>query len=1100
MNGNKDISEKDLEQESLSSNNVPVSTELSLYQDNIQGETSAILDHTNVLALRESQESLVGMRIHFVRHYPYKNSPDEIERYNGLIRKIHLRSTLTDSEGLILKDLSRNLEVYEQLDQCPIQTREMLERIFSDPEHTFIIFDPVERRGINQTANGADRVPITARDLSRHFKIPENNKGYVTLPPCSKDDFLGEVYQKTAENFGGIFTKIKEVIATRSDITNFVIISNRSYAHAFDISMRVNRKMGIENSERTFEEQGYLLADFKKVGKEAKLENTNPNMYIQVIPRNYLVLQERIKGIIPDIESNSLLEFQNMLMIQINEVFRRDPITEGLALLLKLLDSDQPDLQSFALRKLLENMQFELLENHYLTFHDIEKEKGYTKRELKSISDDEKRILIDHFEQLSPVRRIVATLFALQNWSDKLVEDAHLLQRLKVYKKAVEIQTRSLDRDIKEQKKNAILDQDYRINAGESKQDTLDLLESDESYFLSAMVGWGKSLWITEFVKKLTLEQSQKNVIFFEGSNLLRELGNKNENESWNEFFQRTLEDKLKGDNVILILDAFDEIKLDISQRNKLHHLLYDRFQTIKKVISGRPSEFGSYDVFENSIHLEGIDSDEFIAKKADDKKEELGKLISSASLSDTIQQNPLLLFFICVLANVNPHAYKYLDIKPLSQILEDEETIRTHLYENILKLIIARHDDDKPHKSRWFSENTAENKNILNDVFDYLSQLAIGLSKRQSYDEIKQSHHWKKIPHDAMFDAISLLFKREESGDYQFAHDSFRDYFLYSNRKQSSLENWQKLLLNLGDKGDISSLLLFNDRREFSEDAEFLLKMGNETSDWENQFIASVCKAISDDALDEKVYLLEMINIDSPVFHDNFHAIKYFCKAISRTTAIYHKSFLFSQTGLSKRLVELLQRINVNWESFRVNPEAIEYLCKSLSHIASDRRSAYEHSSSLTNLLENIWSDKGIYLDGSFTIKYYCDTVARLYENDFKTKQKGLWGLYLLNKVDITNSLMYLTPEPAYNAYLEAIENVYENYFDGDVKDLRIYLTMLLKHNIVRVKSENPEISLLQAFNQIKKAPEWENILGAQDPISKAVFDELDLLICDNE
>lgn len=241
---------------------------------------------------------------------------------------------------------------------------------------------------------------------------------------------------------------------------------------------------------------------------------------------------------------------------------------------------------------------------------------------------------------------------------------------------------------------------------------------------MPAVVGSGKSLWSTELAKKIACEYPEKRVVFFEGGDWV--------GKSIDDI-RRDLHEKIRyTSNTVLIIDAFDEIGADAQTRDEILKILRKDWGNIKTIITGRPSEFHETDntpfkTLRLEFSLFGIDK--FIERKGGTNKEKIFELLQNSSLKYELFDNPLLLFFVCELAN-NYEQYGDLDILSLQEIIDISNTpnkaLKPVLYENIIKLVIVKHEQRKPKNVRMFGSNKRKNLKRFQKIFYNLSQFAL--------------------------------------------------------------------------------------------------------------------------------------------------------------------------------------------------------------------------------------------------------------------------------------------------------------------------------------------------------------------------------------
>lgn len=639
------------------------------------------------------------------------------------------------------------------------------------------------------------------------------------------------------------------------------------------------------------------------------------------------------------------------------------------------LPSSNKDLRVFCLANLLENKQFTFIFNHY--------------KKTPIISKEELNIIILAYKnenQWMEIFKILNIIFALTSnkepaWKyiKTLPESLNsfgsnsdirnvcdiLAQNRDTYWKAFEIETRSLDESIKTWMNGAIIPQKLLLKKKDGDLDIdLDaIIQSEDSYILSAMVGSGKSLWTTSLVKKIISEYPEKQVIFFEGSDW-----NKYDAQKINKELATKIHDRK---NTILVIDAFDEIWSDIDLKKETLEMLKRDWGDIKIVITGRQSEFNEINNEPFKTLALEFDGNTFIKKKWGQNKAKILEIFNDKKLNNLSMNNPLLIFFVCELAN-NYTQYQQLGILSLHEILiktqNDIHSLRPILYENIIKLMIVKHKWIEPN-----SKSLAEFNDFFDEIFGHLSALAIGLSCNKNYSEIIKENRWSKLTQSRLFNDISILLKKGENNNYKFAHKSLQEYFVYLHREtffkwytqEEGLEKWyeflQKQIENWknGRGNNIATILTsigFTNFKVLKQDIIYIVDQGGEWV-WFKAIIKSIWEI---DNRDADILLDQIIFRD--IFKENPKAIQDFCGAICNL-----------QDGRWYSLLESL----VSLPGFKNNTKAINMVCFTLFHIQRSPRASFQAS-----FLSEYWVLEYLitlpaFKENSKAIEYFCRTIG---------------------------------------------------------------------------------------------------------------------------
>ena len=699
------------------------------------------------------QENFIHTRLYMVRHYPYDEEQfPEHEEYEELLTKAST-SILSSSKETKLWELRKKVRTLEDFNELPSILKEKLGFIFNKNEidQTIILCD---------FDDSTERVQKSAQDLIKKFNIKNVQK--ISLP---KWDYVERNSQEADTEAPWVFGENIEIInnlLTSWKYKNIIIIWNRTYAHSFDLFTREER--GVIESYKKFEKEWYFHADYnisynkQRNKRVANLKSKEP-CHLKIIPENYPSLPPSFLKI----PHSSITDLQNKL----NAHFIRNP-----QLFEKYISSGNIDLKVFCVANLLKDKENK--RNIWVVM-------DYYKWTNKVLSEKEENILWEN-------RGKQETLSILANLARKgLVKSALIRDQLTEFVKVLDIQSRSLDVKINEQEDNWVLPRDvfwveervrevdsedsWKRDNGEKEKITEhithkvnyeDLLMSTTGtgkFVLPAHVGSGKSIWLSEFAKRVMLNHPEYQVYFFEWSDFN---GGKNESRMW------LLKEQLKGanDKSIVFIDAIDEI-YDDTTKQEIKKLLETTRSRI--IVTWRPSEYNDK---ENhwfiTLQVRPISKEDFIYSRIGDEKKgrEVLSILKASNLSQEVEWNPLLLNFVCILANLSStEQAKYQDfgIKSLGDMwnknLENIIRNKSDLYESITRLIIYRHNE-------W--------KGI------HLSKEELDIAMRELSEVAHCLFEWNNSDiSDEYLQKLNILFKRSKTWELQFIHKSFREFLL---------------------------------------------------------------------------------------------------------------------------------------------------------------------------------------------------------------------------------------------------------------------------------------------------------------------------------
>jgi hypothetical protein len=752
-----------------------------------------------------------------------------------------------------------------------------------------------------------------------------------------------------------------------------------------------------------------------------------------------------------------------------------------------------PQLRIFCLKNLIRIKRFNAIRDFYFS------------SECKLITEEEMEILLE-YSHIKEVRTIIRKIYILR-WEFWLYEkDNSLIEKslwndeyerlksdYKIFLKAVSIQSRSIDIDIREWKIDAIIHQNFVQKNGNNnaiQSNFSNIIESNDSYILPAVVWFWKTLWATQLVKEIITNYTDKDVVFFEWWEW--------SNQSMDQISEEIKSQIAGKKNVILIIDAFDEIGTDIVMKKKIIEILKELQKNIKIIITGRQSEFHETNNTPfKTLELE-FNRNRFINEKGGRKIMQIKKIFITESLENEAINNPLLVFFICELAN-NSKSYGNLWVLSLEEILKISEenhiSLKSLIYENVIKLIIAKHEQTKPKSLRKFWDDIKKNTARFKSLFDSLSQLAMGIAYGKSFDKMLKEYSWTSPEKWDFFDTVNILLKKWDEGDYQFAHKSFQEYFIFKHKESCENENtsWRntwKSILNDKNEYALQEVLIsigLMNFESFEKDIHYLI------TQWENTIplipILNSIKYVKNPKelnllrditkleefrfdvgsiiiycwiiwqrwnIDDLHLLEELMSIES--FKKSSEAINALCQAIWR---IWDPRWLY-----------LLEEI-VHLEAFKKSPDAINTYCFIIGSIQSTKGLVYlkeivnlEVFKNSSRILETfcwvigkIWDPRGLnLLEGIVNLEAFKRSPKAI--TRFFSTIKGIWSeesrIMLLDKIEYSirwaPQLFYMMAL-TYNSYNKDEKCMI--YLENDLEYQLKKSSKLLRSKIEEIKKE---------------------------------------------
>ncbi len=703
--------------------------------DGVQNSVSSIQERVEIISNNV-------IRIYLVRHYPSKDKSNTV--------------------------------YYNKLDEIPNDEKEKLKKtyagIFSHPEKTLFIYDDQD---------WMERVRFTAIDLLGIYgaHIPEDHIVRDISLRGTYDDNEDPLLRK--ERTTGEIIELRSIIKERNlkNIDTIVIIGNRTYCEPFDLLSGGKKDILQKDLEATW----YLFRDF---GTDLEpILPTNDALIIR--PEDQPIFQL----LFPEIEDRTSQGAQSVLVNK----FIKEPHLFGMY----LTHPDSPaSLRTFCLANLIKNKEYKTIEDYYL-------------RDCQQFSHDEKSLLLEHVSD-SEIKTLVRKLFLTKPnfWKEeegglfsKVWKDGEdfytLLKKSKIaYKNAQELQSKSLDPLIRDGKSGAIMKREiytegrtkvvciWKNNSDNDSWRELVthdpfypqiLLEKSGKYshfILHAHVGEGKSIYLSDLVKQISLE-CEHEVIFIAAKDI------KNPKELF------------VDPEVLVCIDALDE-----ARDNVLKESIKTEIRAFPGtcIVSARYSESFEGDGKIRILKFQPLDSDVYIdsrfpenPKKQVELKNFLKKhwftnyqrydviedfdkwikapreysygwfyeALEEKAHNNEIKGNPLLLNLIVLLAKTSEEEKDW----------NNNIRNRSDLYERVVRFILADHSK----KSKGQACTRRDLDRWMNELWQYAYTIFL------SPESLKID---ADVAHD--FDThLSILFRYTQDNSYDFVHKSFYEFFL---------------------------------------------------------------------------------------------------------------------------------------------------------------------------------------------------------------------------------------------------------------------------------------------------------------------------------
>lgn len=565
-----------------------------------------------------------------------------------------------------------------------------------------------------------------------------------------------------------------------------------------------------------------------------------------------------------------LHEFQNL----INKHFQAHP-----ELYEKYLWSENEDLRVFCLIKLLDKKEYEHIDKTYMESKHILSQIEKEILILQTNTSEIEKLIVAHFVTKEELRdkeegKLFAS-FELSDFYEELKKRRETYEKaVKLQSNSIDDMIKNKDKqwileremmriEKKEKNKETVyeavdIDMDKIIKALKNPSENVSK-DNKWRYILPGHVGQWKSIWLSELVKKLAIDP-EVSITFLEWS----DFNNKKLEEVWGEkeygktdpiikFFQTekgfimttpTNEDKDMDKNTIdtpinytigrlkrkdminhiniqrpqshiVCIDAIDEIKDEKTKETVKQRIKKDFFRTVST------SRLSEYNDKENdwfiTLNMKPVNTDEFINSRIKDleKREIIKEKIEQSQLTWEIGGNPLLLSFICKLAN-EEWKYKEIWIEKFENILN-----KADLYENIVKLILYEHQATKAkNEYQWNNKDIIEaieqNMDILWEYAYFIYQCNYHKNIDWDFEKFKKD---KKITNSKL-NQLNILFKRTENGWFGFIHKSFEEYFLARHlTSPNKIKEWDKEIYHVRDTASKKN---WNERKAFKPVVDF--------------------------------------------------------------------------------------------------------------------------------------------------------------------------------------------------------------------------------------------------------------------------------------
>lgn len=807
----------------------------------------------------------VKQRITLLRHYPYNDETEVnkkiIEEYNRLLLRKLRQDKLSENEieKLILLEKQVDALVYNSFSDIPekyLNYKRSVENIFKSWWRILLVYPK----------DWKTRVKKSWEDLKKQFWF--DNTSDIWLKWSDKKQTLWKIYVDMATNFAEELNKLLK--ENKWQYENIVIVWNRSYSFSFNLCTTWDREISIRQSEENFESDWYNFTDY--VSEKGTLPKDY--QYIIVTHENY----NNLKKLFPEIEHNSIIDFQNKL----NVYFLKNP---ELNHRYEYLYSDIEELRVYCLLNLIKFKKVETLN--------------------KLFKDKEFRILVEkvNFEKL------------LNNQEKSIIH-----YYLQVYPKVLEVKVRSLDLRIKNWED---IEPHFNFDDKNYEDNNLQLIKSWKPIKYIEWKAWAWKSFLLSHLVELSQKENFKNnwdnkpyyPIYFS-------LSSKNLNDL-KSFLDRELDNiENKSDyEIVFLFDSIDESTINWEERKDLDKILLNLSEKWKVIITSRNGYLYNYnlrneDELEQKSNLnlkqEIIEIKDFTEDDIkwylekyfpyDDKKR--NDVLSILTKLNWAWNNPLILSMVCEIVKdwkLNLKTWEKIDLVNINIVDIYNEIVRIRLFDN----------SEKPER-RWHKNDLLDEMSLLNTKKEFLAKLAyeflynnVILTEEYLHKFILTNKYGVYIKKD--LESLNLIFRRSEDWKYFFVHHSFFEYFvayyIFNLINKISEEEWWALPYLL----DIYSLKGYS--YDILEKLLYFIK-------WESNFKEKVIKDIIDKLVNnnsidssKEIYILSILNKNLANTIFNKYVITY--KTSYKDLVFIEWIIRSNVKWLTKYIVYLLSKIN---------------------------------------------------------------------------------------------------------------------------------------------------------------------------------------------
>ena len=579
-----------------------------------------------------------------------------------------------------------------------------------------------------------------------------NNIDYINLKGSDKSLPLWHIYIDMSSKFKYEYVKIKNNEENKKYET-IIIIWNRTYSYGMNfISWDWN--ITIRESEKDFEREGYIIHDYNS--KWEIITKNEKNIWVS--PENYL---ELIK--IFNIEHNGIVDFQNKLSIY----FIKNP-----ELIKIYVKSEIEELRKYCLFKLIETKELE-------TLNEIFWDDKYRKE-----------IKLEDYEK----------------WDIRVYNI--LRYYTEVYPKVLEIRSKSLDLRIK---KWEYISPNFNFDR-EEYNEILELIKTGKPIKYIEWKAWaGKSFLLSHIAEKLNEENLNNNNLKKIYYPVYINLSGKSIDAI------EEIDDEIYSNyQVLYLIDSIDESNIKTKEEiEKLDKKLLELSKKWKVIITSRNWYQEKYDEEKEdekylqeqlNVHQEKLQIQDFTSEQIGDyllkyfwEKSEKIKITKNILLKlSWAWDNPLLLCMICEI--VENWTIDWINLDYITII---------NIYEWIVNLRLLDWNN-KAHNRK------IDNKKYLQNILEWLNKIAYEqlISWKSITKEIIKDYII--ISSDEALEWLNLLFRKNEDWEYDFVHQSFKEYFaakyIFEEMKKNQGFDYEDFLCQKLKKVDLNFLEILVD------------------------------------------------------------------------------------------------------------------------------------------------------------------------------------------------------------------------------------------------------------------------------------------------